>query len=216
MRIFGAFVAGVVATAAAAVVLGPVTGWTADEVKSQPFAAPMDINRPEDLPACYARGTDSIARGTTPAAGNDLNSTAGLSDPNFKAGYDFYKQCFTQDFAFTLSNRGVPGRVVPDPATRTPQTDPALQWANYVNNAFRGPGYYYTQHHMGSISAHVTGDKATVQAYLIATHFFGPASNRKGANVVYGTYTDEAVRAGGKWRIRRRTLDSMASVLIGQ
>ena len=217
MKMIGAFAVGVVAAVAAMVVLGPRVGWTAQEPKNQPWAAQMDVNRPEDLPVCYARGTDSIARATTPAVGPaNLDSTAGLADPNFKLGYEFYKQCFTKDFSFTASSRGVVSRTVPDPSTRTPQTDAALQWANYVNNAFRGPGYNYTQHLMGSISAHVTGDKAVDQNYLVATHFFGPASGRKGANVVYGTYTDEDVKVSGKWRIRHRTLDSMASVLIGQ
>ena len=179
-------------------------------------AAGSAHDQAEDLPVCYARGVDAIGRAATAPVNPDLDSTTALVDPNVKEGLEHFRRCFAPNFSFTLSNRGVAGRVVPDPATRTAKTDAALQWANYVNNAFRGPGYNYTQHLMGSISAHVTGDKAVDQNYLVATHFFGPASGRKGANVVYGTYTDEDVKVNGKWRIRHRTLDSMASVLIGQ
>ena len=70
MKMLGAFAVGVVAAVAAMVVLGPRVGWTAQEPKNQPWAAQMDVNRPEDLPVCYARGTDSIARAKTPAVGH--------------------------------------------------------------------------------------------------------------------------------------------------
>ena len=167
-----------------------------------------------DLPVCYANGTDAIGRAVTAPSNPDLDSTTAMVDPNFKEGLAHYRRCFAPTFAFTLSNRGVAGQVVPNPATRTPKTDAALQWANYVNNAFRGSGYIYTQHHMGSISSEVRGDEGTVVAYLIATHVFGPKSKRTGVSVVYGTYTDRVVRINGKWLIAERTLDTFSSIPV--
>lgn len=168
----------------------------------------------EDLPVCYARGTDTIGRAVNAPAGTDLDSTAALVDPTFTAGLEFFRRCFAPNFSFTLSNNGTAGRTVPDPATRTPKTDAALQWANFVNNAFRGPAYVATQHHMGSISSEVHGDKADMKSYLIATHMFGPKSTRTGVSVVYGTYIDVAVRIKGTWLLEHRTLDTTASVPI--
>jgi hypothetical protein len=92
----------------------------------------------------------------------------------------------------TLAFDGVPALTVPDPRTRMPYTDAALQWANFVNDAFRGSGYRNTQHHMGSISSELHGNRAQVVSYLIATHAYGPTSTEIGVNVVGGTYTDEA------------------------
>ena len=104
---------------------------------------------------------------------------------------------------------GVDALTVPDPATRTKDTDAALQWANFVNNAFRGPGYKNTQHHMGSISSEIRGNSAQVVSYLIATHTYGPegAQPEGSTAVVGGTYTDEVVREQGRWVIKRRTLN---------
>ncbi|MBM3778795.1 MAG: nuclear transport factor 2 family protein [Acidimicrobiia bacterium] len=168
----------------------------------------------ERLPVCYARGTDAIGRASTAPATKDLNATTAMVDPNFRAGLEYYRRCFAPSFTFTLSNRGKVGTQVPDPATRKADTDAALQWANYVNNAFRGPGYVYTQHHMGSIWSDIDGDEGTVQSYLIATHVYGPESKRTGVSVVYGTYTDKVVRVNGRWLIAERTLDTFSSVPI--
>ncbi len=93
-------------------------------------------------------------------------------------------------------------------------TDAALQWANFVNNAFRGPGYKNTQHHMGSISSEVLGDTADVVSYRIATHTYGPAGAQLDGStaVVGGTYTHEAVRENGRWLIKQRTLNITSNV----
>jgi hypothetical protein len=168
----------------------------------------------QDLPVCYAQGTDAIGRAVTAPRNPDLDATIGMVDANFREGLEHYRRCFAPTFTFTLSNRGVAGQKVPNPATRTAETDAALQWANYVNNAFRGPGYAYTQHHMGSIASEVRGDEGTVVSYLIATHVFGPTSKRTGVNVVYGTYTDKVVRIDGRWLIAERTLDTFSSMSV--
>lgn len=174
-------------------------------------AARMEI---QDLPVCYALGTDAIGRAVTAPSGSDLDSTAAMADLNFREGLAHYRRCFAPSFTFTLSNRGVAGPKVPNPATRTPKTDAALQWANFVNRAFRGPGYVYTQHHMGSISSEVRGNEGTIVSYVIATHAYGPDSKATGVSVVYGTYTDKVVKVDGKWLIAERTLDTWSGAQI--
>ncbi len=195
--------------AAAMVVVGP--GRLAAAASDEQGSAKDLV---EELPVCYSRGTDAFGRAVNAPMSQDLNSTAALVDPDFKVGLDYYRRCLAPSFSFTVSNRGVAGRVVPDPATRTPQTDGPLQWANAVNNAMRGQGYVFTQHHMGSISSTVRGNEGTVQSYLIATHVFGSASTQTGAWVVYGTYTDKVAKIGGRWMITQRTLDTIYSTAI--
>jgi hypothetical protein len=168
----------------------------------------------EDLPVCYARGVDAIGRAVTAPANPDLDSTTAMVDPNFKEGLEHFRRCFAPNFSFSLSNRGVVSRVVPDPAKRTVKTDAAVQWANYVNNVFRGAGYVYTQHHMGSIASEIRGNEGTVSSYLIATHVAGPTSKRTGVSVTYGTYTDKVARINGRWLITHRTLDTIAGAGI--
>jgi len=168
----------------------------------------------EDLVVCYARGTDTLGRAVNAIGGQPLDSTVNLADPLFAEALAIYRGCFADDFSFTLAFDGVPALTVPDPATVTPDTDAALQWANFVNNAFRGPGYRNTQHHMGSISSTVDGRHGTIVSYLIATHAYGPASTRTGVSVVGGTYSDEVIRRLGTWLIRQRTLNITSSVNV--
>jgi hypothetical protein len=168
----------------------------------------------EKLVVCYARGTDALGSATDAVIAADLDSTVNVSDPKFQEALGFYRKCFAREFSFTLAFDGVPVLTVPDPASRTPETDAALQWANFVNNAFRAPGYVNTQHHMGTIASEITGNAASVVSYLIATHSYGPTSTETGVNVVGGTYTDEVVKQRGAWLIRQRTLNITSSVNI--
>ncbi len=173
-------------------------------------------DRVEDLAVCYARGTDAIGSAVGAIGDQPLDSTVNLADPDFARGLAFYRRCFDRGFSFTLLFNGEPALTVPDPATRTKETDAALQWANFVNNAFRAPGYVNTQHHMGSISSTVRGNRATMTSYLIATHVFGPTSANTGVNIVNGTYDDRVVRRQGRWLIAERHLDILSSVLVPQ
>ena len=166
----------------------------------------------EDLVVCYARGTDALGRAVNAIGGQPLDSTVNLSDPDFAEGLAYYRRCFAEDFSFTLAFDGEPALTVPDPATATHDTDAALQWANFVNNAFREPGYKSTQHQMGSISSAADGNSGSAVSYLIAIHAYGPTSAKSGVNMVGGTYTDEVVRRRGSWLIRKRTLDITSSV----
>jgi hypothetical protein len=168
----------------------------------------------EDLAVCYARGTDAIGSAVDAeiTAADDLQSTVNLDDPQFALGLSLYRQCFSKHFSFTLAFDGVP--VLTVPAAVTSDTDAPLQWANFVNNAFRGPGYVNTQHHMGSISSSIHGRTAEMVSYLIATHAYGPSSALTGVQVVGGTYTDEVVKERGRWVIRNRTLNITSSVNV--
>ena len=167
----------------------------------------------EDLAVCYAYGTDALGTAVNAAIQSDLGSRANTSDPQFARGLSFYRKCFSRRFSFTLEFDGVPALTVPDPATRNSSTDAPLEWANFVNNAFRGPGYRNTQHHMGSIFSEINGNNATMVSYLIATHAFGPNSTQTGVSVVGGTYTDRVVKKNGKWQILNRTLNITSSVV---
>lgn len=168
----------------------------------------------EDLVVCYARGTDALGRAVNAVGEQPLDSTLNLADPDFAEGLRHYRRCFAKDFSFTLKVNGVPTVTVPDPATVTKDTDAALQWANFVNNAFRGPGYQSTMHHMGSISSEARGNRGSAVSYLIALHIYGPTSGKTGVNMVSGVYTDEVVRQRGVWLIRKRTLDITSNVDI--
>ena len=108
---------------------------------AQPGSARDQI---EDLVVCYARGTDTLGRAVDAVGGQPLDSTVNLSDPVFAAGLAIYRECFADDFSFTLAIDGTPLLTVPNPATVTPNTDAALEWANFVNNSFRSSGYRNT------------------------------------------------------------------------
>ena len=177
-----------------------------------PRPAPQD--EIEDLVVCYALGTDAIGRAADATGGQALDSTLNLANAGFAEGLEYYRKCFTDDFSFTLSFGGVPALTVPDLGNPLPGAHPALQWANFVNNAFRGPAYVATQHLMGSITSTVHGTRGTAQAYLSATHVYGPSSARTGIFLVTGTYRDEVVRENGRWLIKRRVLDITSTVDI--
>lgn len=181
------------------------------------FAAPPSGNAQyeiEDLVVCYARGTDTRGQAVNAVGGQPLDSTVNLADPLFSEAPDIYRGCFADDFAFTLAIDGNPLRTVPNPATVTADTDAALQWANSVNNAFRGSGYRNTQHHMGSISSTVNGNKGTIESYLIATHAYSPTSALTGVQITGGTYSDQVIRVNGRWLIQKRQLNITSSVNV--
>jgi hypothetical protein len=183
-----------------------------DSGKHAPGASAQD--QVEDLAVCYAMGTDAIGRAVNAIGEQPLDSTLNLADPDFAEGLAHYRRCFDASFSFTLAFDDVDALTVPDPDTRTRNTDAALEWANFVNNAFRGSGYRNTQHHMGSIYSEVHGSAAKMQSYLIATHAYGPTSVNTGTNVIGGTYTDDVVRRRGEWLIAKRRLNITSNVVV--
>ena len=130
----------------------------------------------EDLAVCYARGTDTLGSAVNAVISNpaDPEDPVNIGDPDFDAALALYRACFSKNFSFTLAFDGVPVLTVPTPGSSP--TDSALQWANFVNNAFRGPGFRNTQHHMGSISSEINGKTAHMVSYLIATHAYATFS----------------------------------------
>lgn len=202
---------GGLAVAAAAVALS----------EGRPAAQTSDREEIRALSTCYARATDSIGYAIHKPPVADHNTPDGGEDENFTAGLARYRECFADDFRFSI--------VLPDGTalpweslipTHAEGNDPALQWANYVNNAFRGDWdcptagpcnknqYESTQHQLGSILVTVDGDTAFLESYLIAIHAYHPqdAAGRTGMSVNYGTYRNEVVRERGRWVIRKREL----------
>ncbi len=169
----------------------------------------------EDLVTCYSLGTDAIGRAVNAADNQPLDSTVNLTDPNFAAGLAYYRDCFTKDFTFMIKNpeTGVVIVTVPDPATRTPDTDAALQWANFVNNSYR-PNYKFTQHAQSTTAVVVKGKTAVTQSYLHSTHVYGPTAPSTGIQYIIGTYTNQDVKVRGKWLIKTRTLEILSSVHV--
>ena len=187
---------------------------------AQPSAQIPAYEEIRALGTCYARGADAIGSAIHKPPVTDLNTPDGGEDENFTRGLEHMRECFADDFTFRLISGGnvIPWEsLIPQHAEGD---DPALQWANYVNNAFRGDWdcpaegpcnknqYAATQHHLGSIVVSVDGSTASLESYLIATHTYHPkdAGGRTGAGVTYGTYQNEVVREGGRWVIQKRDL----------
>lgn len=135
---------------------------------------------------CYPTGIDTIGRG------------------EFDAGVSAWKQCFSQDFAFSLFfGRGepidCPGAKCPMPATMS-ATD---MRAAMAKRAFETGGYQKTSHHLTNVKVtFASADRAVVNAYLQAWHW-------KADGVVIaaaGTWDVDVVREGSGWRIAKEKL----------
>ena len=164
----------------------------------------IDQTAIEDLAVCYARGTDTLGRAVTAVISTGWEDTVNIGNAEFDAALALYRQCFSKDFSFDLE---IPpfGVVVTRPDLAQ-GNDGALQWANFVNDTFRGSGYVNTQHHMGSISSEVHGKTGHMVSYLIATHGLDSGFPPARVDIVGGTYTDEVVWEEGRWVILKRTL----------
>ena len=206
-------VLGRVPATALAVLLGLQAG-CADGERGASAAGDRATREAEQLVVCYALGTDALGRAVDAVGGQPLDSRMNVENPDFAEGLAHYRRCFAGEFSFTLLYDGVPALTVPDPATRTENTDAALQWANYVNNSFREAGYRNTQHHMGSVTVSLNGSSGGVQSYLIATHTYDDAASATGALVIGGTYVDDVTRERDRWLIRARSLDITSSLHI--
>ena len=168
----------------------------------------------EELVVCYALGTDALGRAVDTIGGQAPDSTVNLRDPNFAEGLALYRKCFAKDFSFVLEIDGVAALTVPDPATRTKDTDATLEWANFVNNSFRDAEYKNTQHQMGSISSSLDGNSGKMLSYLTSTHVYSDSAPLTGALLVGGTYYDDVIREQNKWFIKTRRLNITSSLQI--
>jgi hypothetical protein len=167
-----------------------------------PHAADKNENV-ENLGVCYALGTDAIGYAVNKTTNANHDTPDDGSDPNFTAGLELYRGCFTDDFEFNIelsSGAFIPWAALINNASGG--DDRALQWANFVNNTFRNSNYESTQHQLGSIYSEVSGNTAYLQSYLTATH----ARATGGLSIAYGTYKNDVVKVKGQWRIKSRTL----------
>lgn len=191
-------------------------------------AQTSDHDQIRALGTCYARGADAIGSAIHKPPVADHNTPDGGEDESFTEGLGHFRECFADGFTFNIVSGGnvIPWEsLIPNHAAGN---DPALQWANYVNNAFRGDWdcpaegpcnknqYGATQHHLGSIVVSVDGDTAFLESYLIATHTYHPkeAGGRTGVGVTYGTYQNEVVRERGRWMLQKRDLILTSGVAI--
>lgn len=178
----------------------------------------------ENLGVCYARGTDAIGYAVHKTPNPNHDTPDDFTDANFTKGLELYRQCFTDDFEFNIvltNGFFIPWSSLINNASGG--DDRALQWANFVNNTFRGPGwvdnvtnrYQSTQHQLGSMLSEVSGNTAFLESYLTATHAFDVAlSGNTGVSVAYGTYQNDVVKVKGTWRIKSRTLILRQGVTI--
>lgn len=136
----------------------------------------------QKLTVCYALGIDAIGRG------------------NLQEGKNIWRDCFTQDAEFTIK--------IPIAGVVAQRTG-SDAWADYAYSVFQGKGYTATQHLMGSINVSVlNANQATMSSYLYATQKLSETS----VDVANGTYEDEVVKEDRRWKIRRRTLNSIDSL----
>jgi SnoaL-like domain len=142
----------------------------------------------QKLTVCYARGTDVIS-------GGDL-----------AGGKNIYQGCFTNDAEISVYFPGANFNGAPDFTTTGTSS-----WADFVDNTFAAYGYTYTQHLVGTIDVHVTGNHASMTSYLNATQVLPDGT----IDVVNGNYVDEVVRKHGHWKIKRRTLKIHSFVHLG-
>ena len=162
----------------------------------------------EALPITYAYATDCFGKAIDAEGDQPLDSRLNLDNPLFAEGLSLYRKIFFKDFSFSLMVEGALIEVVPNPDS---QSDAVLQWANYVNNAFRKGQYKSTQHHIGSINSCILENSAVIQSYLIATHVYSEEAKDTGVSITWGTYTDEVSLEDGSWLIKARTLDVIST-----
>ena len=154
------------------------------------------IWRPADLIFCYADGTDKI--------GDVLTQSP---DEALEAGIARYSECFTEDAEFNVwfPHQRFNAQAKPDPDVFPPTLpSPVIgfkAWGEFVGGVFRGALYDSTQHLITNVDVKRRGRKATVVAYLNASHVIsgtGVGGVSRCVAVANGTYTIKA-----KWDRRR-------------
>ncbi len=147
-----------------------------------------------ELIHCYARGTDAIGDATT------------QFDP-LAAGLAIYRDCFVEEAVFRawFPQQPFDAQAFPDfEATPPTSTVNGVQgWAEFVDGVFRGNGYDFTQHVISNVDVDVRGRRATLTAYLTASHVIsgeGVGGPSRCVAVANGTYSVAAEKLGGRWR----------------
>lgn len=107
--------------------------------------------------------------------------------------YALLDTVFTPD---ALTNYDVGG--IDDIGNRTTYAKMRVLFENF------GAVFSFTSHLISPPLVEVTGDTATAETRLIATHGFERKTGETGTWVVIGFYRDTLVRTPGGWRIRER------------
>ena len=104
--------------------------------------------------------------------------------------WEMYRSCFTDEVEVDFSSW----------MGDSPMTVSAEKWADIVRKTVSG--FESTQHISANHVISLNGDQATCVSYLQAQHFL---PNDKGDNALTlgGYYTNELVRTGGGWKIRK-------------
>ena len=77
----------------------------------------------------------------------------------------------------------------------------------FVENALASLArkFVVTQHRLSNVTVEVTGDRALVEAYVLAYHVEGTGDERR-LHTFSGRYIDRFEARNGEWRIAQRTL----------
>ena len=67
-----------------------------------------------------------------------------------------------------------------------------------------------TSHTASNLQIEISGDSATLHAYVMSQHFMSREGSRRGSEfaLLMNRYDCELVRDGQKWRFRRMTIDN--------
>ncbi|HXQ51807.1 MAG TPA: nuclear transport factor 2 family protein [Stellaceae bacterium] len=148
-------------------------------------AGPADDLAVRNHITCYPFGIDAIGRG------------------DFDAGIAIWKQCFADDYRFTV-NVGRGATVCPGDACPFPKTMSSVEMrANFARQAFQASGFTKTSHHI--TNAHIVvkdATHATVNAYIQAWHLKPDGS----ILAAPGIWDLGLEKKHGAWRIETETL----------
>lgn len=147
-----------------------------------------------NLAACYTEGIDAIGNGRP------------------EAGADRWRQCFGDDFKFSMSfgsafSMTCPGEKCPFP----PAMNPLARRVAMAKGTYDRAGYVATSHHLTSLRVEQpSADSAVVAAHLQAWHV-----RQDGATVLgLGTWRVQARKTAAGWRIVDEQLESPIRVVM--
>jgi hypothetical protein len=159
-----------------------------------PAQAQADLRELNNLAACYTEGIDAIGAGKV------------------EEGAALWRQCFSEDLAFSLSfgaafSMACPGEKCPFP----PAMNGLARRVALARGTYERAGYVATSHHLTSPGIEqATPETARIKAHLQAWHV-----RKDGATVLgLGTWQVLAVKTPAGWRITQETLESPLRVVI--
>lgn len=108
--------------------------------------------------------------------------------------WDLHRSIFTDEMESDFSSLG--GGEGPQPTSMT-----ADAWVDGLKALM--PGFAATQHSMTNPRVAIDGDVATVQMYMQAEHLLVHDDGQPEFWSIGGYYTDDLVRSGETWKIRK-------------